>query len=103
MSSLQSIRASVASCFTAILKKKSHPATRVKIPAVSNHLAQLGFDTRAGRFELLHGLKVDNIMKHAAIALPAFLDRRLPRLSLEGGARADQPPTDRSLDPAAAP
>jgi len=35
--------------------------------------------------------------------LPAFLDRRLPRLSLEGGERADETPTDRSLDPAAAP
>jgi hypothetical protein len=32
-------------------------------------------------------------------ALPAFLDRRLPRLSLEGGGQA---PARRPLDPAAA-
>jgi RND superfamily putative drug exporter len=36
-------------------------------------------------------------------ALPAFLDRRLPRLSLEGGEQADETLADRSLDPAAAP
>jgi putative drug exporter of the RND superfamily len=36
-------------------------------------------------------------------ALPAFLDRRLPRLSLEGGEQAGETPADRSLDPAAAP
>jgi RND superfamily putative drug exporter len=40
-------------------------------------------------------------------ALPAFLDRRLPRLSLEGGEQpgqqADETPAGRPLDPAAAP
>jgi RND superfamily putative drug exporter len=36
-------------------------------------------------------------------ALPAFLDRRLPRLRLEGGEPARQTPADRLLDPAAAP
>ena len=36
-------------------------------------------------------------------ALPAFLDRRLPRLSLEGGERADDTPQARPLDPVAAP
>jgi RND superfamily putative drug exporter len=36
-------------------------------------------------------------------ALPAFLDQRLPRLSLEGGEQADETPADRLLDPAAAP
>ncbi len=36
-------------------------------------------------------------------ALPAFLDRRLPRLRLEGGEQAGETPAVRSLDPAAAP
>jgi RND superfamily putative drug exporter len=38
-------------------------------------------------------------------ALPAFLDRRLPRLSLEGGEgeQADETMTSQPLDPAAAP
>jgi RND superfamily putative drug exporter len=36
-------------------------------------------------------------------ALPAFLDRRLPRLSLEGTEQAGETPADRPLDPAAAP
>jgi RND superfamily putative drug exporter len=36
-------------------------------------------------------------------ALPAFLDRRLPRLRLEDGDQAGQTPAGRSLDPAAAP
>jgi RND superfamily putative drug exporter len=36
-------------------------------------------------------------------ALPGFLDRRLPRLSLEDGEQADQTPTGRPLDPAATP
>jgi len=36
-------------------------------------------------------------------ALPRFLDRRLPRLSLEGGEPADQVPAPRPLDPAATP
>jgi RND superfamily putative drug exporter len=36
-------------------------------------------------------------------ALPRFLDRRLPRLSLEGGEPADQVPAPRPLDRAAAP
>jgi len=36
-------------------------------------------------------------------ALPGFLDRRLPRLSLEGGEQPDETPAGRSLDPAAAP
>jgi hypothetical protein len=36
-------------------------------------------------------------------ALPAFLDQRLPRLSLEGGEQAGETPADRPLDPAAAP
>ena len=36
-------------------------------------------------------------------ALPAFLDRRLPRLNLEGSRQADETPANRSLDHAAAP
>jgi putative drug exporter of the RND superfamily len=36
-------------------------------------------------------------------ALPGFLDRRLPRLNLEGGEQAGQAPADRSLDHAATP
>jgi RND superfamily putative drug exporter len=36
-------------------------------------------------------------------ALPRFLDRRLPRLSLEGGGPADQAPAHRALDRAIAP
>ena len=36
-------------------------------------------------------------------ALPGFLDRWLPRLSLEGGEQPDETPAGRSLDPAAAP
>lgn len=36
-------------------------------------------------------------------ALPAFLDRHLPRLELETGEQAGQIPAGRSLDPAAAP
>jgi putative drug exporter of the RND superfamily len=36
-------------------------------------------------------------------ALPRFLDRRLPRLSLEGGQPADQVPAPRPVDRAAAP
>ncbi len=36
-------------------------------------------------------------------ALPAFLDRRLPRLSVEGGEPADETPEARPLDPVAAP
>ena len=36
-------------------------------------------------------------------ALPGFLDRRLPRLSLEGGEQTDQIAADRPFDPAAAP
>ena len=36
-------------------------------------------------------------------ALPGFLDRRLPRLNLEGGEQADQSPADRVLDHAATP
>jgi putative drug exporter of the RND superfamily len=35
-------------------------------------------------------------------SLPRFLDRRLPRLSLEGGEQADQTPAGRPLDPATA-
>ena len=36
-------------------------------------------------------------------ALPGFLDRRLPRLSLEGGEQTDQIAADRPFDPAVAP
>ena len=36
-------------------------------------------------------------------ALPGFLDRRLPRLNLEGGEQVGQATADRTLDPAATP
>jgi RND superfamily putative drug exporter len=36
-------------------------------------------------------------------ALPGFLDRRLPRLSLEDGEQTDQTPTGHPLVPAATP
>ncbi len=44
-----------------------------------------------------------HIFGRANWALPGFLDRRLPRLNLEGGEQVGQATADRTLDPAATP